>query len=113
MSALLGGASLLERSTLRSLRWRAVLAHGYDPAFSSNEGGSKRMTRDEWVEAFCREIATPVPGDDEVEAILALAASAAHVSERTAAPVACWIAGACGKPLAEANAAAAAIEGRG
>jgi hypothetical protein len=32
------------------------------------------------------------PSDDEVEQLLSLAAVAAHASDRTAAPVTCWIA---------------------
>jgi hypothetical protein len=36
-------------------------------------------------------------------AILKLAATAAHASERTAAPMACWIAGISDRPLAELN----------
>jgi hypothetical protein len=59
------------------------------------------MTATEWIQAFCEEIEMPPPTDEDVEAILRLAAVAAHSSERTAAPVACWVAGASGKSLAE------------
>jgi hypothetical protein len=41
------------------------------------------------------------PDAGEVEAILELAAVAAHASERTAAPVACWMAGRSGRSLEE------------
>ncbi len=64
------------------------------------------MTRDQWIEAFAREIGASPPGAEEVEAILELAATAAHSSERTAAPVAAWLAGDSGKPLNEVNEAA-------
>jgi Domain of unknown function (DUF6457) len=59
------------------------------------------MTAAEWIQAFCEEIEMPAPGEEESEAILRLAAVAAHGSERIAAPIACWVAGASGKPLAE------------
>jgi hypothetical protein len=60
------------------------------------------VTAEEWVEKFARGIGADPPCAAEVSAILKLAAEAAHSSERTAAPIACWIAGRTGKPLAEA-----------
>jgi hypothetical protein len=59
------------------------------------------MTAEEWVEQFGKELGAEPPGEDEFARILELAAEAAHASERTAAPVACWIAGRTGRPLAE------------
>jgi hypothetical protein len=50
------------------------------------------------------------PTQDEFEAILALAAEAAHSSERVAAPVACWVAATAGVPLTEALKAAQGID---
>jgi hypothetical protein len=67
------------------------------------------VTRDEWIKAFAAAVGVPPPTSEEVDAILALAATAAHDSERTAAPVACWVAASAGKSLAEANAIAARI----
>jgi hypothetical protein len=67
------------------------------------------MTATEWIQAFCEEIEMPAPSEDDVEAILRLAAVAAHSSERTAAPVACWIAGASGKSLADLRETAEAM----
>jgi uncharacterized protein DUF6457 len=69
------------------------------------------MTADEWIEAFAAELGLPPPGEERVAAILALAATAAHSSERTAAPVAAWLAGATGRPLDEANEIAARVAG--
>jgi hypothetical protein len=69
------------------------------------------MTATEWIRAFCAEIEMPPPSEEEIEAILRLAAVAAHSSERTAAPVACWVAGATGKPLAELRETAEALGG--
>jgi Domain of unknown function (DUF6457) len=71
------------------------------------------MTRDQWIEAFAQEIGASPPGTDDVEAILELAATAAHASERTAAPVAAWLAGDSGKTLSEINDAARRVSGDG
>jgi hypothetical protein len=57
------------------------------------------VTRDEWIAAFAAELGVEPPSADEVERILALAGVAAHASERTAAPVACWLAARAGAPL--------------
>ena len=59
------------------------------------------MTRDEWIAAFAREAGVEGPSPDEVRELLELAGTAAHASERTAAPLACWIAGRSGIPLRE------------
>jgi hypothetical protein len=64
------------------------------------------MTRDEWIAAFAREAGVPPPSADEIRELLSLAGEAAHASERTAAPLACWIAGRSGLSLAELAAAA-------
>ncbi|HLL92797.1 MAG TPA: DUF6457 domain-containing protein [Solirubrobacteraceae bacterium] len=58
------------------------------------------MTRDEWLAAFASETGVPRPSEQEVRELLELAATAAHASERTAAPLACWIAGRSGLSLA-------------
>jgi hypothetical protein len=59
------------------------------------------MTRDEWIAAFAREAGIREPSAEEIDKLLSLAASAAHASERTAAPIACWIAGRAERPLEE------------
>lgn len=59
------------------------------------------MTRDEWIEKFSELTGVPPPTPEQVEAILELAGVAAHASERTAAPVACWMAGQTDLPVAE------------
>ena len=58
------------------------------------------MTAEEWVRRFAAEVGAPAPSDDELDQILKLAAIAAHGSERTAAPIACWIAGQTGRSAA-------------
>jgi Domain of unknown function (DUF6457) len=69
------------------------------------------MNAREWIDAFAAELGADPPSDGEVEAILELAAVAAHSSERIAAPVACWIAGRVGAPLEELQAAAERVGG--
>ena len=59
------------------------------------------MTRDEWLTEFAQRMGVPPPSDEEVEQLLSLAAAAAHASERTAAPIACWIAGRNPRALSE------------
>jgi hypothetical protein len=67
------------------------------------------VTRDEWIDAFATAVGVSPPTSEEIDSILELAATAAHDSERTAAPVACWVAASAGKSLAEANAIATRI----
>jgi hypothetical protein len=59
------------------------------------------MTRDEWIEQFAAQVGLPAPNAEEVDSLLVLAATAAHASERTAAPLACWIAGRSQRSLEE------------
>jgi hypothetical protein len=61
------------------------------------------MKAEEWVEAFAAEIGTEPPDDALVRDLLELAATAAHASERTAAPIACYLAGRDGRPVTELN----------
>jgi len=50
------------------------------------------MTRDEWIDAFASVAAVERPSPAEIRELLELAGTAAHASERTAAPISCWIA---------------------
>jgi hypothetical protein len=59
------------------------------------------LTRDEWIAAFAREAGVEGPSPKDVRELLELAGTAAHASERTAAPLACWIAGRSGISLQE------------
>ncbi len=70
------------------------------------------MNATEWIERYARRIGTDPPTPDEVSAVLSLAAEAAHASERTAAPVACWLSARVGVPLDRAIELAKEIEGR-
>lgn len=67
------------------------------------------MTRDEWIAEFASKVGAGAPSEEQVEALLDLAAVAAHSSERTAAPLACWIAGGSSRSLAELQEIAASI----
>ena len=55
------------------------------------------MNRQEWVRAFCARLGVEPPTAEEEAALLELAATAAHDSERPAAPLACWAAGKSGR----------------
>jgi hypothetical protein len=72
------------------------------------------MTRDEWLDAFAREAGLEAgPTPEEIDELLALAATAAHASQRTAAPLTCWIAGRSGRSMAELRASAERLAGEG
>ena len=68
------------------------------------------MDTTQWVRRYASELGVKALGDDDVDAVLALAGVAAHASERTAAPIACWLAGTTGLSSAEALAAAKRVE---
>jgi hypothetical protein len=70
------------------------------------------MTRDEWIAAFAREAGVARPDIDQVRDLLDLAGTAAHACERTAAPLACWIAGRSQLTLDELRAAAERVAAR-
>jgi hypothetical protein len=71
------------------------------------------MTDREWVDGFAAALGVPAPRDDEVALVLQLAGEAAHASERTAAPVACWMAAAAGLTPAQALEAARGVPAGG
>jgi hypothetical protein len=54
------------------------------------------MTRDEWLASFASAAGVAAPSADDIDALLELAGAAAHASERTAAPITCWIAAIAG-----------------
>ncbi len=77
------------------------------------------MTRsgESWIARFAEALDIDPPSEDEVSLLLELAGVAAHTSERTAAPIACWLAAragvAPGDALAVARRLAATLEGYG
>jgi uncharacterized protein DUF6457 len=70
------------------------------------------MTAEEWIQALAQQLGVESPAPDQIEAILELAGTAAHASERVAAPVAAWLAGTSGRPLSEVNELAKRLAGR-
>jgi hypothetical protein len=69
------------------------------------------MNAREWLQGFAAEIGADAPTDQELKQVLDLAATAAHDSERIAAPVACWLGGTVGASLEELQAAAKRVAG--
>lgn len=69
------------------------------------------MTADKWIAAFASEVGARAPDEETKGEILELAATAAHSSERIAAPIACYIAGITGAPVSELRAIADGIGG--
>jgi hypothetical protein len=61
------------------------------------------MTSREWIDAYAARLGIEAPDDATVEALLDLAGVAAHASERTAAPITCWLIGRAGVDVAEAR----------
>jgi hypothetical protein len=67
------------------------------------------VPRDEWIARFAAESRVQHPPVEEIRELLDLSATTAHASERTAAPLACWIAGRSDLSLPELLAAAERI----
>ncbi|HEX4866513.1 MAG TPA: DUF6457 domain-containing protein [Acidimicrobiales bacterium] len=60
----------------------------------------------EWIEAFARQIGLEAPDVAAIDTLLELAGVAAHASQRTAAPIACYLVGRAGITPADALAIA-------
>ena len=71
------------------------------------------MTAEDWIAAFAAALGRPAPTGEEMDAVLALASTAAHASERRAAPIACWLAASAGVGLAEARERAEGVAAEG
>jgi hypothetical protein len=69
------------------------------------------VTGREWIDAYAAALGVDAPDDATFEALLDLAGTAAHSSERIAAPIACWLVGRSGLTLDAAAAIAAGIGG--
>jgi hypothetical protein len=67
------------------------------------------VTADEWIAAFASEVGARALDEETKREVLGLAATAAHSSERIAAPMACYIAGVTGAPISELRAIADGI----
>ena len=66
--------------------------------------------REDWIAAYAAKLGVEPPSAEQFNDILEIAAAAAHGSEKTAAPIACWLAGTTGRPLRELLRAAEEIE---
>jgi hypothetical protein len=66
-------------------------------------------TTSEWVGAYAEATGIAPPSQDDIDALLQLPGVAAHASERTAAPITCWIAATAGLTPARALALAESI----
>jgi hypothetical protein len=62
-----------------------------------------------WIDAFAARLEIEPLDDQTIEQLLALAAVAAHQSERIAAPIACYLAGRAGVDPGRAGELAAAV----
>lgn len=60
-------------------------------------------TASEWLERFAALLGVEAPSEPELNDLLGLAGVAAHASERTAAPVSCWLVARAGLEPAEAR----------
>lgn len=67
------------------------------------------MTGWEWIEEFARKLGVDPPDDETFEELLDLAGTAAHASERIAAPIACYLVGRAGMDAKEAHVKAKAV----
>ena len=65
----------------------------------------------DWVASFAGLLGVAPPTPTESDALLELAAVAAHASERIAAPLACWLAGRTGMDPAKALEVARRVAG--
>jgi len=75
--------------------------------------GGARSSGEDWVRRFAAATGAEAPDEAAIGTILKLASVAAHSSERLAAPLACWVAGAAGLDLDEAVALAERLEDGG
>ncbi|HET6830288.1 MAG TPA: DUF6457 domain-containing protein [Solirubrobacterales bacterium] len=67
---------------------------------------------EQWIASFAAAVGAEAPDEERIAELLKLAAVAAHSSERIAAPIACWIAGAEGIEIERAIAIAEGLEQR-
>jgi hypothetical protein len=69
------------------------------------------MTAQEWLEAFAERLGVDAPDPETTAQLLELAGVAAHSSERTAAPIACYLIGLARTDLNRAMSAAQEVGG--
>jgi hypothetical protein len=67
---------------------------------------------EDWITRFAEELDIDPPSEDELSFLLELAGVAAHASERTAAPISCWLAARAGVAPGDALAAGKRLAAR-
>jgi Domain of unknown function (DUF6457) len=67
------------------------------------------MEPEDWIADFAAALGVEPPDATTVEMLLELAGAAAHSSQRTAAPIACYLVGLAGLDVAAARARAETI----
>lgn len=67
------------------------------------------MSAHEWLQAYASVLGVAPPSPEEVDALLGLAGVAAHASERTAAPISCYLVARAGVSVPDALARAKAL----
>ena len=67
------------------------------------------MEPDDWIEQFAAALGVDAPDAATIETLLELAGTAAHASQRTAAPIACYLVGRAGLGANEALALAEGV----
>ena len=70
---------------------------------SGAEQPSERPSGHAWIEQFASALGVPAPDDATIDALLALAGTAAHASERIAAPIACFLVATAGVDIERAQ----------
>ncbi len=65
----------------------------------------------DWLAGFAAEVGVTPPTREELDMLLELAGIAAHASERTAAPITCWLAAQAGLDPAAALAVGKRLAG--
>lgn len=63
-------------------------------------------TSTEWIAEFAERLGVEPPDQATIDELLDLAGVAAHASQRTAAPIACWLIGRAGTAPSDALAIA-------
>jgi hypothetical protein len=76
-----------------------------------DDGADQQLTGAEWVARFAAALGLEPPDDAATNTLLDLAGAAAHASERTAAPIACYLVGRAGLTPDEALAIASRVAG--
>lgn len=89
----------------------ALVSTVTDPAVRCDvpDDDREQLGRQEWLARLADRLGVEPPTAEEVDDLLALAGVAAHASERTAAPVSCWLAATAGVDPAEARRLAAEL----